>query len=87
MAIIYRTYQDNRDGSITQGQWFGRAVHTDTIGLKGKAMEIEENVSVKYSDVSADAFGKGTGWCEFFVKTVVNCLKMINFAPKFHTLV
>ena len=53
MAVLYRTYQDNRDGSITQGQFFARAVHTDTIGLKEMAMEIEENVSVKYSDVAA----------------------------------
>ncbi|MBP5513721.1 MAG: HU family DNA-binding protein [Bacteroidaceae bacterium] len=51
MAVIYRTYQDNRDGSITQGQWFGRAVHTNTIDLEAIGEEIQENVSVKYSDV------------------------------------
>ena len=53
MAVLYRVYQDNRDGSITQGQFFARAIHTDTISLKEMAMEIEENVSVKYSDVAA----------------------------------
>ena len=51
MAVLYRTYQDNRDGSITQGQWFGRAVHTGTVELEQLGAEIEENVSVKYSDV------------------------------------
>ena len=51
MAILYRTYQDNRDGSITQGQYFGRAVHTGTVELEQLGAEIEENVSVKYSDV------------------------------------
>ena len=53
MAVIYRTYQDNRDGSLTQGQWFGRAVHTGTFDLKAIGEEIQENVSVKYSDVAA----------------------------------
>ena len=51
MAVLYRTYQDNRDGSITQGQFFGRAVHTGTVELEQLGAEIEENVSVKYSDV------------------------------------
>ena len=46
MAVIYRTYQDNRDGSLTQGQWFGRAVHTGTFDLKAIGEEIQENVSV-----------------------------------------
>ena len=53
MAVIYRTYQDNRDQSLTQGQWFGRAVHTGTFDLKAIGEEIQENVSVKYSDVAA----------------------------------
>ena len=51
MAVLYRTYQDNRDGSITQGQYFGRAVHVGTVELEQLGAEIEENVSVKYSDV------------------------------------
>ena len=53
MAVLYRVYKDNRENSLTSGQYFARAIHTDTIGLKEMAMEIEENVSVKYSDVSA----------------------------------
>ena len=51
MAIIYRTYQDNRENSLTAGQWFGRAVHTNTVDLEAIGEEIQENVSVKYSDV------------------------------------
>ena len=53
MAVLYRVYKDNRENSLTSGQYFARAIHTDTIGLKEMAMEIEENVSVKYSDVAA----------------------------------
>ncbi|MBO7592246.1 MAG: HU family DNA-binding protein [Bacteroidaceae bacterium] len=51
MAVIYRTYQDNRQESLTQGQWFARAVYTGTINLEQIGEEIQENVSVKYSDV------------------------------------
>ena len=53
MAILYRVYQDNRENALTSGQWFARAVHTQAVNLQQMAMEIEENVSVKYSDVSA----------------------------------
>ena len=53
MAVLYRVYKDNRENSLTSGQYFARAIHTDTVCLKQMAMEIEENVSVKYSDVSA----------------------------------
>lgn len=53
MAVLYRVYRDNRENSLTSGQYFARAIHTDTVALKQMAMEIEENVSVKYSDVSA----------------------------------
>ena len=51
MAVIYRTYQDKRQESLTQGQWFARAVYTGTINLEQIGEEIQENVSVKYSDV------------------------------------
>ena len=53
MAILYRVYQDTRENALTSGQWFARAVHTQAVNLQQMAMEIEENVSVKYSDVSA----------------------------------
>ena len=53
MAVLYKVYQDTRDGSITQGQFFARAIHTNVVDTKQIANEIQENVSVKYSDVSA----------------------------------
>ena len=53
MAILYKILQDTRENSLTSGQWFARAVHTQAIELEAMAHEIEENVSVKYSDVSA----------------------------------
>ena len=53
MAILYKVYQDNREDSLTSGQFFARAIHTQTVELEAMAHEIEENVSVKYSDVSA----------------------------------
>ena len=53
MAILYRVYQDNRENALTSGQWFARAIHTQAVNLEQMAKEIEENVSVKYSDVSA----------------------------------
>ena len=53
MAILYKVYQDNRENSLTSGQFFARAIHTQAVELEEMAHEIEENVSVKYSDVSA----------------------------------
>ena len=53
MAVLFKILQDTRQESLTHGQWFARAVHTQTFGTKQIADEIQENVSVKYSDVSA----------------------------------
>lgn len=53
MAILYKVYQDERENALTSGQWFARAIHTQSVELEAMAHEIEENVSVKYSDVSA----------------------------------
>ena len=41
MAILYKVVEDTRDGSLTQGQFFGRAVHTQTFGTKQIAEEIQ----------------------------------------------
>ena len=51
MSVLYRVYEDTREESLTHGQFFGRAVHTGTVELEQLGAEIEENVSVKYSDV------------------------------------
>ena len=53
MAILYKVYEDTRQESLTHGQFFARAIHTQAVELEQMAHEIEENVSVKYSDVSA----------------------------------
>ncbi len=51
MSVNYKLYQDKREESATKGKWYGRAIHTNTIDLKQLASEIQENVSVKESDV------------------------------------
>ena len=49
--LNYVLYQDNRKDSVNKGKWYGRAVHNGTFDLKKLSAEIEENVSVKESDV------------------------------------
>ena len=51
MAINYKLYQDNRATSSTNSKWFARALHANEVNLKTLAAEIQENVSVKESDV------------------------------------
>ncbi|MBQ8452378.1 MAG: DNA-binding protein [Prevotella sp.] len=53
MAIKYRLYQDKREGSKSKNLWFARAVTTGTKDLRAIAADIQENVSVKESDVYA----------------------------------
>ena len=65
MAVLYRVYKDNRENSLTSGQYFARAIHTDTIGLKEMAMEIEENVSVKNRHLNASRRVKLDGFGAF----------------------
>ena len=51
MAVHYRLYQDNRKESKNKGMWYARAVVLNTVDLDDLSAEIEENVSVKASDV------------------------------------
>ncbi len=53
MSVKYKLYQDNREKSAYKGKWYARAVHSGVFDLDGIAMEIEENVSAKESDVYA----------------------------------
>lgn len=53
MAIKYRLYQEKRDGAKNKGMWYARAVTTGTKDLRALAADIQENVSVKESDVYA----------------------------------
>ena len=54
MSVRYKLYQDNRAESKNRGKWYARAVYNSRPKtLKQMAMEIQENVSVKKSDVLA----------------------------------
>ncbi|MBR5697998.1 MAG: HU family DNA-binding protein [Prevotella sp.] len=54
MAIKYRLYQDNRAESTTRGKWYARAIYPKTPKCtKDLAQMIQDNVSVKKSDVIA----------------------------------
>ena len=54
MAVRYVLYQDNRAESKNRGKWYARAVYSKKPKtLKLMAAKIQENVSVKASDVKA----------------------------------
>ena len=54
MSVRYKLYQDNRSESTTRGKWYARAVYNSKPKtLKQLALKIQENVSVKKSDVMA----------------------------------
>lgn len=50
-AIQYVTYQNNRKNG--NGLWYGRAVHPTTVGLEQIADRVQQNCSMKKSDVMA----------------------------------
>ena len=52
-TLKYRLYQNNNEKSATKGKWYARAVHNGELKMKQLSLEIEENVSVKESDVYA----------------------------------
>ncbi len=51
--LNYKLYQNNNEKSATNGKWYARAVHNGELKMKQLSLEIEENVSVKESDVYA----------------------------------
>jgi len=51
MAIPFKLYQDNRATSSTNSKWFGRALCPGELTLQEVCARIQENVSVKESDV------------------------------------
>ncbi len=51
MSVNYKLFQDVRQESATRGKWYGRAVHTNAVTLSDLSRQIQENVSVKESDV------------------------------------
>ena len=53
MSVIYKVYQVNRTNFKNTGKWYGRAYHLGIIDTKELADIIQQNVSVKKSDVYA----------------------------------
>ncbi len=53
MAVFYRKYQDNREGSKGYGKWYGRSVILNTVSTKELAEEIAHATTVTYADVVA----------------------------------
>ena len=51
MAVLYRVYKDNRENSLTSGQYFARAIHTGelpnggTVAFTAKDGELRLSVS------------------------------------------
>ncbi len=52
MAVKYRIYQSNRKGAF-QGKWYGRAVHDDLVTIDDLADIMQNNCTVKRSDILA----------------------------------
>jgi predicted histone-like DNA-binding protein len=50
MSVFYKLYQDNREH---KGSWYARAKHIDVIGTDQLADEMQENCTVKRSDILA----------------------------------
>ena len=53
MAIYYKLDQEKREGAKYENKWYARAKITGQITLRELSKKIEENVSVKESDVYA----------------------------------
>lgn len=52
MAVEVKIYQSNRKGN-TNGKFYGRATHRDTVDIKAMAATMQNNSTVKYSDIVA----------------------------------
>lgn len=53
MSVFYKLYQDNREGSKTNGKWFARTYMIDVVDLKMLSERIQRNCTAKASDVNA----------------------------------
>jgi len=52
MAVKYKIYQSKRSGS-SYGKWYGRAVHEGTVTVDDLADIMQDNCTVKRSDILA----------------------------------
>lgn len=53
MSVFYRLYQDNRETSSTKGKWYARAVHPNVVDTARLASIMQNNCTVKESDIMA----------------------------------
>ena len=51
MSVIYKVYQNKMTDFKNKGKWYGRACHMGIVDTKELADAIQQNVSVKRSDV------------------------------------
>lgn len=52
MALNYKIYQSNANNS-TKGKFYARASHKETVGIKELAAVMQDNCTVKHSDIVA----------------------------------
>lgn len=52
MALNYKIYQSNANNS-TKGKFYARALHKETVGIKELAAVMQDNCTVKHSDIVA----------------------------------
>lgn len=52
MAVNYKVYQSKRN-DVTKDQFYARAAHRDTVTIKEMAQTMQENCTVKQSDIMA----------------------------------
>ncbi len=53
MSIFYRIYQNNNSENKGYGKWYARAVMTSTVTTKELAKVMQENCTLKRSDIEA----------------------------------
>ena len=53
MAVFYRLYQNNNKSASGYRKWYARAVVTETMTTRQLAEIMQENCTVKRSDIEA----------------------------------
>jgi predicted histone-like DNA-binding protein len=53
MSIFYRLRKNNMKETKMFGKWYGKAVHTDVVNTSKLAVIMQENCTVKHSDILA----------------------------------
>ena len=53
MSVLYRKYQDKREGSKGFGKWYGKAITLNNVSTKELAEEIAHSTTATYADTLA----------------------------------